>query len=47
MPNDVIRIELKTPRRPTMNSNKYEFKHGNGTVKPTVVAKLVVPPPAS
>ncbi len=47
MPNDVIRIELKTPRRPAMNSNKYEFKHGNGSVKPTVVPKLVVTPPTS
>lgn len=44
MPNDVVRIELKTPRRATMNSNKYEFKHSNGTVKPNVVAKLELPP---
>lgn len=47
MPGDVIRVELKTPRRPTMNTNQYQFTHANGTIKPTVVPKLVVPPPAN
>jgi hypothetical protein len=43
MPEEVIRVELKTPRRPSMNSNKYDFTHSNGTVKPKVVPKLELP----
>jgi hypothetical protein len=45
MPNEVIRVELKTPRNPRMNSNQYQFIHANGDVKPKVVPKLVVTPP--
>jgi hypothetical protein len=47
-PNEVIRVELKTPKRPNMNTNQYQFTHANGAVKPKVVPKLVVgPPPTS
>jgi hypothetical protein len=47
MPNEVIRVELKTPRNPRMNSNQYQFTHANGTVKPKVVPKLVATPPTN
>jgi hypothetical protein len=47
MPNEVIRVELKTPRNPRMNTNQYQFSHANGTVKPKVVPKLVVTPATS
>jgi hypothetical protein len=40
---EVIVITLKTPRRPTMNSNQYQFTHANGTIKPNTVAKLEAP----
>lgn len=42
-PGDVVRVELKTPRRPNMNSNQYLFTHANGEVKTKVVPKLEVP----
>jgi hypothetical protein len=45
MPNEVIRVELKTPKNPKMNTNQYQFSHANGTVKPKVVPKLQVTPP--
>ena len=44
MPNEVIRVELKTPKSPKMNTNQYQFTHANGSVKPKVVPKLVVGP---
>ena len=47
MPNEVIRVELKTPKNAKMNSNQYQFTHANGAVKPKVVPKLVVTPPAT
>lgn len=47
MPNEVIRVELKTPRNPRMNTNQYNFTHANGTVKPKVVPKLVATPATS
>jgi hypothetical protein len=47
MPNEVIRVELKTPRNPRMNTNQYQFTHANGSVKPKVVPKLVATPPAT
>lgn len=40
MPNEVITVTLKTPRKPTMKSNQYQFSHANGAVKPKTVAKL-------
>ncbi len=42
-PNEAIVITLKTPRRPTMNSNQYQFTHANGTIKPKTVPKIDVP----
>jgi hypothetical protein len=47
MPNEVIKVELKTPRNPRMNTNQYQFTHANGTIKPKVVPKLVATPPAT
>ena len=45
MPDEVIRVELKTPKSPKMNTNQYQFTHANGTVKVTTVAKLDAPKP--
>jgi len=47
MTDQVIRVELRSPRRPAMNTNQYQFTHANGTIKPTVVPKLEVTPPTS
>lgn len=47
MVNEVIKVELKTPRKPSMNTNQYQFTHANGAVKPKVVPKLAVTPPAT
>ncbi len=48
MPDQVIKIELKTPRRPGMGDNRYNFSHANGTIpKPKVVPKLVETPPTT
>jgi hypothetical protein len=44
-PSEVIEVVLTTPRRPTMNSNQYQFSHANGTIKTTVVDKLDLPEP--
>ncbi len=41
MPNEVIKITLKTPKNPKMKSNQYQFSHANGAVKPKAVPKLV------
>jgi len=40
MPDEVITVTLKTPRKPSMSSNQYQFSHANGVVKPKTVAKL-------
>lgn len=40
---EIISITLRTPRNPAMNSNQYQFSHGNGTIKTTIVPKLEVP----
>ncbi len=42
-PGEVVSVTLKTPRRPAMNSNQYQFSHANGTVKTKLVPKLEVP----
>ena len=42
-PNEVIKVTLTTPRVPTMNSNRYQFTHANGTIKPNTVPKLELP----
>lgn len=43
MPDEIITVTLKTPRKPSMSSNQYQFSHANGTIKPTAVAKLTPP----
>ena len=45
MPAEVITIVLKTPRTPELSRNQYTFAHVNGTIKQTVVPKLVAPKP--
>jgi hypothetical protein len=40
MPGEVIDVELRSPVNPKMASSQYKFEQGNGTVKPTVVAKF-------
>jgi hypothetical protein len=42
-PGEVVTVTLKTPRKPTMNSNQYQFTHANGAVKTKVVPKIDVP----
>lgn len=42
---EVVEITLTTPRRPTMDTNRYEFTHGNGTIKTNIVPKIEVPKP--
>jgi hypothetical protein len=44
MVGEVITVTLKTPRRPGMGDNQYNFVHANGAVKPKVVPKLVPTP---
>jgi len=44
MPNEVITINLKTPKNAKMSSNQYNFTHANGAVKPKVVPKIVATP---
>jgi hypothetical protein len=39
-PGEVITVTLETPRNPKMNSNRYNFSHANGEIKPTLVPKL-------
>ena len=40
MPNEIITITLRTPKKPTMQSNQYNFTHANGTIKLKAVPKL-------
>lgn len=40
MPNEVITITLRTPKKPTMQSNQYNFTHANGSIKLKLVPKL-------
>jgi flagellar basal body L-ring protein FlgH len=40
MPNEIITITLRTPKKPTMQSNQYNFTHANGTIKLKLVPKL-------
>jgi hypothetical protein len=39
-PGETITVTLETPRNPKMNSNRYNFSHANGEIKPTLVPKL-------
>ena len=43
---EVITVTLHTPKSPAMNSNQYQFSHGNGTIKTNIVPKIDVPPPS-
>jgi hypothetical protein len=45
MKDEVIRVELRTPRSPKFKSNQYQFTHANGAVKPTVVKTLTASAP--
>ena len=40
MPNEIITITLRTPKKPAMQSNQYNFTHANGTIKLKLVPKL-------
>ena len=40
---EVVVITLKTPKSASMNSNKYQFTHGNGTIKTNIVPKIDAP----
>ena len=37
-------ITLKTPKIAAMQSNQYQFSHGNGTIKTNIVPKIDAPP---
>jgi hypothetical protein len=39
-PGETITVTLETPRNPKMNSNRYNFSHANGEIKPSLVPKL-------
>lgn len=39
-PGEIITVTLETPRNPKMNSNRYNFSHANGEIKPTLQPKL-------
>jgi hypothetical protein len=40
MPNEIITITLRTPKKPAMQSNQYNFTHANGSIKLKLVPKL-------
>ena len=40
MPGEIIDVELRSPINEKMKNSQYKFEQGNGTVKPTVVAKF-------
>ncbi len=40
MPGETATIVLETPKQPNMDRNSYKFSHGNGDIKPKVVAKF-------
>ena len=39
-PGKVVALELRTPRTANMDKNNYIFRHANGQVKASVVAKI-------
>ncbi len=41
---EIVVITLKTPKIAAMQSNQYQFSHGNGTIKTNIVPKIDVPP---
>ena len=42
-PGEIQTVTIATPWKAGMNSNNYNFSHGNGTVKPKRVVKLDAP----
>ena len=40
MPNEIVTIELRTPKDPKMNRNTFQFSHANGKVKVATVPKF-------
>ncbi len=44
---EVITVTLRTPKIPSMQSNQYQFSHGNGTIKTNIVPKIEAPPAAT
>ena len=43
---EIVVITLKTPKIAAMQSNQYQFSHGNCTIKTNIVPKIDVPPPS-
>jgi hypothetical protein len=40
MPNEIVTVELRTPRNPKMDRNSYQFSHANGKVQVETVPKF-------
>jgi hypothetical protein len=40
LPGEVIDVELRSPINEKMKNSQYKFEQSNGSVKPTVVAKM-------
>ena len=40
---EIITVTLRTPKIAAMQSNQYQFSHGNGTIKTNIVAKIDAP----
>jgi len=40
MPNEVVTVELHTPKNPKMDRNSYQFSHANGKVQVETVPKF-------
>ena len=40
MPNEIVTVELHTPRDPKMDRNSYQFSHANGKVQVDTVPKF-------
>ena len=40
LPGEVVDVELRSPVNEKMKNSQYKFEQGNGTIKPTVVAKF-------
>lgn len=42
-PGEVVTVNFKSPRSPSMQRNQYLFSHANGNIKQQVVPKIEVP----
>jgi hypothetical protein len=40
MPQEIVTIELRTPKNPKMDRNSYQFSHANGKVQAETVKKF-------